>query len=177
MLRYVLIAFFLAGSFLAAVHATPEKELVLIKGVPHVEQKPDYCGEACGEMVLRKLGYDADQDYVFKMSGLDPELGRGCYTRDLKKALEFYKKVIDADCDRPFINRDAYFKMARILFEQARFKEALVSFVSVLSFDRDDKEIISHIEDCLKRLGIMEHRDKFLRATPNEARKLIMEVL
>jgi hypothetical protein len=88
MLRYFLIAFVVAGSFLAVVHATPEKELVLIKGVPHVEQKPDYCGEACGEMVLRKLGYDADQDYVFKMSGLDPELGRGCYTRDLKKALE-----------------------------------------------------------------------------------------
>jgi hypothetical protein len=88
MLRYVLMAFALATSFLALVHATPEKREVLIKGVPHVKQKPDYCGEACGEMVLRKLGYDADQDYVFKISGLDPKLGRGCYTRDLKKALE-----------------------------------------------------------------------------------------
>jgi hypothetical protein len=77
-----------AASFLAVVHALPEREEVLIKGVPHVKQKPDFCGEACGEMVLRKLGYDADQDYVFKMSGLDPKLGRGCYTRDLKKALE-----------------------------------------------------------------------------------------
>ena len=52
-----------------------------------------------------------------------------------------------------------------------------MSFVSVLSFDRGDKEIISHIEDCLKKLGIAGHKNKFLKATPNEAKKLIMEVL
>jgi len=94
-----------------------------------------------------------------------------------KKALEFYNKVIGADCGRSFINRGAYLKAGRILFEQARFKEALVSFVSVLSFDRSDEEIISYIEDCLGRLGIAGHKNKFLKATPNEARKLIMEVL
>ncbi|MCH8042187.1 MAG: C39 family peptidase [Planctomycetes bacterium] len=63
-----------------------EYESVLIKDVPHVRQKPDFCGEACVEMVLRKLGKTYDQDYVFDASGLDPLLGRGCYTRDLTKA-------------------------------------------------------------------------------------------
>jgi len=60
---------------------------VLIRGVPHVLQKPDFCGEACAEMYLRKLGVPIDQDGVFDRSGLDPALGRGCYTRDLDQAL------------------------------------------------------------------------------------------
>ena len=59
----------------------------LIKDIPHVKQRPDFCGEACVEMVLRKLGKRGDQDYVFNMSGLDPRLGRGCYSIDLARAL------------------------------------------------------------------------------------------
>jgi tetratricopeptide (TPR) repeat protein len=96
---------------------------------------------------------------------------------NLKEAYKFYTRVIEVDCDRPFINRDSHLKIGKILFEEERFKEALVSFVSVLSFDRGNREVIAYIEDCLRRLGILEHRDKFLVATPNEARKLIMEVL
>ena len=30
---------------------------VRIDNVPHVKQKPDFCGEACAEMYLRKLGH------------------------------------------------------------------------------------------------------------------------
>ena len=59
----------------------------LIRGVPHVRQRDDFCGEACAEMVLRKLGQKGDQDYVFNMSGLDPAKGRGCYSADLMRAL------------------------------------------------------------------------------------------
>src|SRR3954468_17500129 len=59
----------------------------LIRGVPHILQRPDFCGEACVEMVLRKLGKRGDQDYVFETSGLDPALGRGCYTRELARAV------------------------------------------------------------------------------------------
>lgn len=61
---------------------------VLVEGVPHVKQKPDFCGEACAEMVLRRLGRPLGQDFVFDQSGLDPAAGRGCYTRELKVALE-----------------------------------------------------------------------------------------
>jgi len=59
-----------------------------IKDVPHVRQKPDFCGEACAEMWLRKLGKAIDQDDVFGQSGIDPVEGRGCYTRDLAQALD-----------------------------------------------------------------------------------------
>lgn len=97
--------------------------------------------------------------------------------KNIKRANEFYNRVIDANCDRFFVNRDAYFKIAKMQFDEARFKEALVSFVSVLSYDRDDKEALHYLERCLKRLGILEHKAQFLNITPNEAKKLIMEVL
>src|SRR3954447_26159786 len=68
--------------------AAPAYSDALIKNVPHVKQRPDFCGEACVEMVLRKLGKKGDQNYVFKMSGLDPAEGRGCYSADLLRALK-----------------------------------------------------------------------------------------
>lgn len=61
---------------------------VLIAGVPHVKQRDDFCGEACVEMVLRKLGKKGSQDDVFNLSGLDPALGRGCYSADLQRTLD-----------------------------------------------------------------------------------------
>ena len=60
---------------------------VLIRDVPHIRQKPDFCGEACAAMYLRKLGRPVDQDYVFDQSGLDPRKARGCYTGELAAAL------------------------------------------------------------------------------------------
>ncbi len=62
--------------------------LAVTQSIPHVRQKPDFCGEACAEMVLRQLGSSIDQDDVFALSGVDPAEGRGAYTRELKTALE-----------------------------------------------------------------------------------------
>ena len=59
----------------------------LIEGVPHIRQKPDFCGEACAAMYLRKLGEPVDQDYVFDRSGTDPSLGRGAFAAELNQAL------------------------------------------------------------------------------------------
>jgi Peptidase_C39 like family len=88
--RYISLA--IAAFVLFALHATayaePHLSAALIKDVPHVKQKPDFCGEACVEMVLKKLGFTMDQDYVFDQSGLDPALGRGCYAADLAKAMK-----------------------------------------------------------------------------------------
>lgn len=78
---------FLAGIPVVAP-AAQEYTAVLIKNVPHVGQKPDFCGEACVEMVLKKLGFVMDQNHVFNRSGIDPVLGRGCYTADLLKAMK-----------------------------------------------------------------------------------------
>lgn len=97
--------------------------------------------------------------------------------KDAAKAYEFYNRVKDADCERPFINREAFFKMGKILFDQQRFKEAVVDFVLVLSYDRDSKEVIAFLDKCLEKLKISEHRSEFLTATPLQAKKLIMEVL
>lgn len=63
-------------------------ETVFLNGYPHVLQKPDFCGEACLEMVFRKHGSSLDQDDVFNSSGLDPALGRGCATAELKEAAQ-----------------------------------------------------------------------------------------
>lgn len=61
---------------------------VLIEQVPHVRQKPDFCGEACVEMWARHLGKTYDQDDVFAETGLDPALGRGAYTQELVRAIK-----------------------------------------------------------------------------------------
>ncbi|MEX2186543.1 MAG: C39 family peptidase [Pirellulales bacterium] len=68
--------------------AAPKYATAVIQGVPHVRQLPDFCGEACAEMYLAKLGQRIDQRAVFDASGLDPALGRGCYTRELDAALK-----------------------------------------------------------------------------------------
>lgn len=96
---------------------------------------------------------------------------------DFDKAHIFFNKVVELGCNRPFLNRDAYYKIGQILFNKKRFKEALVSFVSMLSFDRGNADGVRYLDKCLKELKISEHRFKFLSATPNEAKKLIMEVL
>ena len=61
---------------------------VLIAKVPHVIQKPDFCGEACAEMYLRKLGKHIDQNHIFNQSGVNPLDARGCFTAELSKALK-----------------------------------------------------------------------------------------
>ena len=74
-----------------AVSPAPRRPAqVLIEGVPHVHQEPDFCGEACVSMALRHLGYDVDQRAVFDRTGLDPRLGQGANTPALKRALEAF---------------------------------------------------------------------------------------
>ena len=64
------------------------KDGVIIDKIPHITQKPDFCGEACVAMYLRYLGYSTTQDQVFNVSELSPAKGRGCYAPDLYKALK-----------------------------------------------------------------------------------------
>ena len=68
--------------------AADDYQSVLIENVPHVRQKPDFCGEACAAMYLQSLGYQTDQDFVFDQAQLDPRLARGCYTKELAAALK-----------------------------------------------------------------------------------------
>src|SRR5438874_7665526 len=86
---------------------------VVIDGVPHVKQKPDFCGEACVEMWAKHLGKTYDQDAVFAETALDPALGRGAYTPDLVravKALGFAPPnvytMVDAAHPQPAVDRE-----------------------------------------------------------------------
>lgn len=93
--RILLAALILLVAPLAPSQADPDSssvptttsKSVLIKDVPHVLQKPDFCGEACVAAWLNKLNLPVDQDAVFNRSGLDPLLGRGCYTKELAAAM------------------------------------------------------------------------------------------
>lgn len=61
---------------------------VQLEGFPHVQQKPDFCGEADVEMALRRLGRPVTQDDVFNVSGLDPLKGRGVHADELARAMK-----------------------------------------------------------------------------------------
>lgn len=67
--------------------AAPDLASVLVPGVPHVLQEPDFCGEAATEMVLRARGVPLDQDGVFGLTGMEPARGMGATTRELAQGL------------------------------------------------------------------------------------------
>ena len=98
----------------AAANADPKRlDSVVIDGVTHVKQEPDFCGEACVEMWARHLGMHYDQDDVFDETGLDPALGRGAYTPDLVRAVKrlgfappTIYTMVDAAHPHPAIDRD-----------------------------------------------------------------------
>ena len=62
----------LAALICASTAYSTQAESILMEDVPHVMQKEDFCGEACVEMYLKKLGYSITQDDVFNASGVDP---------------------------------------------------------------------------------------------------------
>lgn len=73
---------------ITAANAGDSYKSVCIQDVPHIKQKPDFCGEACIAMWLKKLGHKISQDNVFDHAKLDPALGRGCWTREMVVALK-----------------------------------------------------------------------------------------
>ena len=86
-LTFTLALLAAATPALAAPDSSSTATTVRIPAIPHVLQKPDFCGEACVAAWLNKLGLPIDQDTVFNRSGLDPLLGRGCYTKELAAAM------------------------------------------------------------------------------------------
>ena len=87
----------LSSLLLLVPAATAAPVAARLDDIPHVKQKPDFCGEACVEMWLRALGYTDTQDDVFNRSGLDAREGRGCYTRELVQACTALGFKIDRD--------------------------------------------------------------------------------
>jgi len=84
----LVVAGSLCGAPAAPASPAPTYADALIKAVPHVKQKPDFCGEACAEMALARLGRRFSQDDVFNLAGVAPALGRGCRTPELAAVLK-----------------------------------------------------------------------------------------
>ncbi|HEY1556657.1 MAG TPA: C39 family peptidase [Kofleriaceae bacterium] len=103
------------ASCLSPADAEPPHRLatVVIAGVPHVTQEPDFCGEACVAMWANHLGKTYDQDAVFAATGLDPVLGRGAYTPELVRAVQALGfrptnvyTLVDADHPQAVLDRE-----------------------------------------------------------------------
>jgi hypothetical protein len=158
--EWALMAAIVAPFFVpAAAPAAPLLKSVLIRDVPFVRQKPDFCDEACAEMYLRKLKVAVDQDYVFDQSGLDPVLGRGCYTRELTKALkqigfhtggvwsEISVRKSREELDREFVGLHADLAAGIPSIVCMRYDEqpeTTEHFRLVLGYDAETKEVIYH---------------------------------
>jgi hypothetical protein len=59
----------------------------LIRGIPHVVQKPGLGGEACLEMVLRRSGWGLTQEDLFRLSEVDSTTSSGCYAQKIDRLL------------------------------------------------------------------------------------------
>jgi hypothetical protein len=139
----------------SSAHSQPS---VLIKNVPHVEQKPDFCGEACAEMYLKKLGSALTQSDVFNLSGTDPRLGRGCFTPELDSALRLIGfnpgqvwYTVPARSEKQVWERfnDLYADLSKgipsiVCMRTSNGPNATEHFRLVLGFDRPSQSIIYH---------------------------------
>jgi len=161
--------------------AGPTFDDVLLEDVPHVHQKPDFCGEACAEMALRKLGYEIDQDEVFVRTGLDPLLGRGAYADDLKKALVhigFDVGTVWFKVDAAQADRDLQRLFEAMLEDLERDIPSIVCahydtsdgapehFRLVLGFDAATDEVIYHEPAEPAGAYLRMARDRFLQLWP-----------
>ncbi|MBN1902740.1 C39 family peptidase [Candidatus Sumerlaeota bacterium] len=139
--------------------SSSSEDLILINDVPHVKQKPDFCGEACISMYLQKLGFNISQDQVFNISGADPALGRGLVTIEMKTALDllgfkpgnvWYKvqvKNLSKDIDGKWkdLLSDLKKGIPSIICRRTSDKpRAAEHFVLVLGFDAKTDEAIYH---------------------------------
>ena len=144
---------------LLTLPATAAYKDVLIKDVPHVTQKPDFCGEACVEMWTRYLKHPITQDQVYNESGLDPATARGCYTADMLKALvkigfkpgpawnKYPIKDAPTSLDAAFadLHADLLAGIPSIVCMHAQDKpQTTEHFRLILGFDRKTDEVIYH---------------------------------
>jgi hypothetical protein len=129
---------------------------VRIEGVPHVLQKPDFCGEACAEMYLAKLGHPIRQDDVFEASGLEPVQGRGCRTSELNEALKkigFKTGAVwhEVKAGEPPLDlwTEVHADLKRgipsiVCMRTAKGPEATEHFRLVLGYDAETDEVLYH---------------------------------
>jgi Peptidase_C39 like family len=159
----------------------PQLATVLISAVPHVLQKPDFCGEATTEMFLRSKGFSFDQDSVFGVTGMDPARGMGATTRELSQGLTklgfdvgriwYTAKSTTAQQDLESLFRDLHQDLANGIpsIVCTHFDESpgtTEHFRLVLGYDQATDEVIYN-DPALKTGGYLRmSRARFLRLWP-----------
>jgi hypothetical protein len=161
--------------------AAEPKVTVQIKGVPHLRQKPDFCGEACLAMALRKLGQPVDQEDVFDRAGVDPKLGRGAYTAELNHAAnafgfrtgQVWFQVEAAAADRQLavlfngLHEDLLRNVPSIVCMHFDEKPNTTEhFRLVLGYDASRDEVIYHEPAEAEGAYLRMSRQRFLRLWP-----------
>ncbi|MBN2344623.1 MAG: C39 family peptidase [Deltaproteobacteria bacterium] len=161
----------------------PSYQNVLIENVPHIRQKPDFCGEACAAMMLNYLGEEVDQDYVFDAAGVDPSVGRGLVAAELNRALIEIGFDTGAVWNPVRSKRDVYKQFAEMLTDLGQSISSIVCmnttddahssehFRLVLGYDAERDEVIYHepaIEDgAYRRMSTAD----FIRLWPLHSAK------
>lgn len=149
-----------------------------VDGIPHVHQRPDFCGEACLAMALAARGLDVDQDEVFALTGVDPLAGRGAVARELVVAAQalgyapgpVWTAVPDADAlDAAFsaLVDDLRAGIASIVctrFDAA--PNAPEHFHLVIGYDPQTDEVRFHDPALQDGADLRMGRGRFLRLWP-----------
>jgi hypothetical protein len=96
----------MAGKPVAFLHGDIREAVVYpvtrprhVLDIPYVNQKPDYCGEACIQMLSTFLGRPLSQDQVNQMAGLGGK--RGCYADELVGVINKLNLKIASDANWP----------------------------------------------------------------------------
>ena len=189
----VLLVAVVAGTPVSVVTAyATSYESVLIKDVPHVWQKPNFCGEACVEMMLKVRGHKGDQDWVFNQSDLNPLLGRGCVTRELKNALEaigfrpgrvwHQVKARQAGAELELLWKDMHADLTKgipsiVCMHYDDKPKANEHFRLILGYDSDKDQVVYHEPDVEKGSYRRMKRDLFLKLWPLKYKKHIWTVI
>lgn len=154
-----------------------------IKDVPHVRQVPGFGGEACVEMMLRKLGHQGDQRWVFDQSGVDPVLGRGCEPAELRKALvvigfdpgKGLHAVTGAQATglKPLwqsLYADLSNGLPSIVHARSNDQEgAAVGFLLVVGYDAEKDQVLYHEPALESGAYVRLAREKFLNRWPQKS--------
>lgn len=159
----------------------PALTTVLIRDVPHVRQKPDFCGEADIEMFLRSKGIAFDQNAVFGITGMDPARGMGATTREMTRALVnlgldvgpvwYTAKAANAQQDLDKLFHDMHEDLTRGISSIVctHFDESpntTEHFRLVLGYDQSTDEVIYSDPALDKGAYLRMPRHRFLRLWP-----------
>ena len=166
---------------LSLLGASPAPKSALIEDVPHVLQKPDFCGEACVAAWCGKLGLRVDQDAVFDQSGLNPQLGRGCYTKELAAAmtrLGFATGQVwyEVDARKAAEQLDGLWQRVRADLEAGQASIVCTRFDSrpgasehfrlIVGYDAKTDEVVYHDPAVARGAYLRMKRDAFLDLWP-----------